>query len=77
MDQSASDTGDEQRVVDLELHSVLELLVALSKHGVETLSLRNSSGETIEDETTAGIISMCFLQLTDAESRFQARSMRE
>jgi hypothetical protein len=56
VNQSASDTGDKQRVVDLELHSVLKLLVALRKHGVETLSLRNSSGETVEDETTAGII---------------------
>jgi hypothetical protein len=56
---------------------VLELLVALSKHSVETLSLRNSSGETVEDETIAGIISICFLQLTCVKSKFRARSMRE
>jgi hypothetical protein len=59
VDQSASNTGNEQRVVDLELDGVLELLVALCEHGIETLSLGDSSGETIENEAAARIVSFC------------------
>lgn len=52
--QPARDARDEQRVVDLQLHGVLELLVALLQHGVEALGLRHGTGEAVEDESAQG-----------------------
>lgn len=51
VDETASDTGDEEGVIDLELNGVLELLLAGGKHLVQTLSLGDSAGETVQDET--------------------------
>lgn len=51
VDQTARDTSNEQGVVNLQLHGVLELLLARGEHVVETLSLCNSTGETIQDES--------------------------
>jgi len=48
--KTARDARHEQRVVDLELYGMLESLVALAKHGVETLCLRDSAGEAVENE---------------------------
>lgn len=55
MDQAAGNAFNQKRVVDLELNNVLEGLVALLQHGVETLSLRNRSGETVENETALAV----------------------
>lgn len=51
VDESTGDSGDEQGVGNLELESSVELLVLGVKHGIKLLGLRDSSGETIEDET--------------------------
>ena len=57
VDQTASDTGDEERVVNLQLNSMLERLLALLEHGVETLGLGDGSGETVKDETAREAVS--------------------
>lgn len=51
VDQATRDARDQQGVVDLQLHSVLQGLVALLEHCVETLSLGNGTRETVEDES--------------------------
>ena len=51
MDESTSDSGDEKGVGDLELDGVIDLLVLGREHGSELLSLRNGSGESVEDES--------------------------
>lgn len=50
VDQSTSNSGDQQDVGDLELDSVVDSLFALGKHGIELGSLGNGTGETVEDE---------------------------
>lgn len=49
--KAASNAGDKQGVVDLQLDSMLELLVARLQHGVEGLGLWHGPGEAIEDES--------------------------
>lgn len=51
VDQSTSDSGDQQGVGDLELDSVVDGLFAFGKHGVELGSLGDGTGETVKDET--------------------------
>lgn len=51
VDQTAGDTSHQQRVVNLQLNGVLELLITGGKHVIETLGLRNRPGETIQNET--------------------------
>lgn len=50
VDQSTSNSGDQQGVGDLELDSVVDSLFALGKHGIELGSLRDGTGEAVEDE---------------------------
>lgn len=54
MDQATGDTGDQERIVDLELDGVLEWCLARGKHGVEALGLDNGTWEPVEDETGRG-----------------------
>ena len=51
MNQAACYPLDKERVVNLELDSVLELLVALLEHTVQTLGLGDGAGEAVENET--------------------------
>ena len=51
VNETTGDASDEKRVVDLELDSVLELLVARRKHLVEAFGLGNSARESVKDET--------------------------
>lgn len=51
VDQAAGDTSHQQRVVNLQLNGVLELLITSDEHVIETLGLRNRPGETIQNET--------------------------
>lgn len=51
MDQSTGDSGDEEGVGDLELDGVVDGLVLGLEHVSELLSLGNSSGEAVEDES--------------------------
>ena len=57
--QTASDTSHEQRVVNLQLNGVSELLLAHSKHVIQALGLRDGPRETIQNET---VISMSVYQ---------------
>jgi len=50
VDEAAGNAGDEQGVVDLQLDSVLKLLVARLEHSIESLSLGDCTGEAVEDE---------------------------
>ena len=50
MDKTASDTRDEERVVDLELDGVLEGLLGGFKHAIKLLGLNDCSWETVENE---------------------------
>lgn len=50
VDQTAGDARYEELVVNLELDGVLEGLVALAEHLVETLGLGDGAGETVKDE---------------------------
>jgi hypothetical protein len=58
VDQSTGDSGNEQVVVDEELNSVFEGLLALLEHLVELLSLSDVTGETIENETVESVTSV-------------------
>lgn len=68
MDESTGDSRDEEGVGNLELDGVVDLLVLGSEHGSELLSLRNGSGESIEDESVAA---------QRAQKRESAKVMRE
>ena len=50
MDQTTSDTRDQERVGDLELDSVVDRLLALVEHRVELLGLGHGTGEAVKDE---------------------------
>lgn len=53
VDQSASDTANEEVVIHKELEGVVELLLLGFEHGVELLGLRNGTGESIEDKSAS------------------------
>lgn len=55
VNETSGDTGNEEGIVDLELDGVVELVSAVGQHLVESLSLGNSTGESIEDES-AGVL---------------------
>lgn len=55
--QAASDTRHEQSIVDLQLNGVLERKLARGQHLVQTLSLGNGTGETVQNETGGSISS--------------------
>lgn len=50
VDETASNTRDEERVVDLELNSVLQGLVGGPEHAIELLGLDDCSREAVKDE---------------------------
>lgn len=54
VDKATGDAGDEERIVDLQLDGVLQLLLALRKHGIEALRLGNGARETVENESAQG-----------------------
>ena len=47
MDQTPSDSRDEQLVGDRQLDDVVKLLLAGLEHGIEFLGLRNCARETV------------------------------
>jgi hypothetical protein len=51
VDESTSDSGNEEGIGDSELDSVVEGSLGGSEHSIQLGSLRNSSGEPIKDET--------------------------
>ncbi len=55
MDQASGDSGDEQRVVDLHLNDVIELLLPCGQHVIELLRLGNRSRESVENESMGRI----------------------
>ncbi|GAO51897.1 hypothetical protein G7K_5985-t1 [Saitoella complicata NRRL Y-17804] len=50
VDQTTSDTRNEEGVIDLQLDRVIQLLLPLLEHGVQLVGLGDSTGETVEDE---------------------------
>lgn len=50
MDETTGDAGDEELVVNEELDNRVELLIAICKHAIELLGLRDGTGETIKNE---------------------------
>ena len=63
VDQTASNSCDQEGVVNLQFDSVLKLLVALRKHVIQTLSLGNGTGETVENETVFQIFMVSYLPI--------------
>lgn len=57
VDETAGDTGDQELVLDVELHDSVELLLAVSQHAIKLLRLRNSTGETIQDKSVSDVVS--------------------
>lgn len=51
VDQATCDTGDEEVVVDGELDNGVQGLLLVLQHGIQLLSLDNSAGESIENES--------------------------
>lgn len=51
VDESTGDSRDEERVGDLELDGVVDLLLLGLEHRVELLGLGDRSGESVKDET--------------------------
>lgn len=51
VDETASDTGDEELVVDEELDDAVQLFLPRHKEGVEFLGLWDGAGEAVEDES--------------------------
>ena len=55
VDETASDAGDEQGIIDLQLNGVLQGLVALAQHGVEALGLGHGAREAVEDKAALAL----------------------
>jgi hypothetical protein len=53
VDESTSDSRNEESVGNSELDGVVQRSLGLSQHGIELGSLGHSSGESIKDETTS------------------------
>lgn len=53
--QTAGDAGDKERVIDLKLDGVVEVLAAGLEHRIEAVGLGNSAGETVEDEAARDV----------------------
>ena len=53
MDESAGNTGNEQSIVDLQFNGVVELLLAVVQHVVQTLGLGHGTRETVKNETAS------------------------
>lgn len=51
VDEAASNTCNEETVVDLELDGVFEGLLLFFQHLIEAFGLGNSSRKTVEDES--------------------------
>lgn len=66
VDEAAGNAGDEQGVVDLQLDSVLKLLVARLEHSIESLSLGDCTGEAVEDEASLALLVVLQLLLNHA-----------
>ncbi|KAH3668618.1 hypothetical protein OGAPHI_002372 [Ogataea philodendri] len=56
VDQSAGDTGNQQLVIDLELHSFLKRSLVGGQHLVELLGLRNGSWESVQNEPVLALL---------------------
>ena len=52
MYQATGDTGDEQLVIDVELHGRVQLFLAITQHSIEFLGLDDSAWESIQNEAT-------------------------
>lgn len=55
VDQTTSNTVDQQLVVNLELNGIAKRRLALGKHRVQTLGLGNGSGKAVQNETVLAL----------------------
>lgn len=73
MDESAGDSGDEECVRDPELDGVVQGSFGLGQHRVKLGSLRDSPGETVEDEAgryiSMTVWHMCATECVQADAR--------
>jgi hypothetical protein len=60
VNQTAGNTRDEERVVDLQLDGVLQRLLGGFEHAVELLSLGDCSWEAVEDEAARIILVLVY-----------------
>lgn len=51
MYESASDTRDQELILNLQFDNMVQLLFTVRQHSVELFRLGNSSGETVENES--------------------------
>ena len=51
VDKTSSNSGDQEGIVDLQLNSMLELLLTSLEHVIKTLGLSNRTREAIQNET--------------------------
>ena len=51
VDETTRNSGNEKRIVDLELNDMVELLLAPRQHFVQLLSLRNRPREAVKYKT--------------------------
>lgn len=56
VDQATSDAGDEEVVIDGELDNGVQALLLVLQHGIQLLSLDNSAGESIENESVLALL---------------------
>jgi len=63
VNKTSSDSGDEESIVNLELNSMLKLLLACGKHVVQALGLSDSTRESIKDETIKFLLSVILLSV--------------
>lgn len=54
VDEAACYAGDEEAVVDLEFHGMLQLLAFGCEHLVEFFGLGHCAGKAVEDEAIGG-----------------------
>jgi hypothetical protein len=51
VNETASDSGDQELVFDLKLYDAVQLLLASFEHAIEFLGLGNCTGEPVKHET--------------------------
>ena len=56
VDQPSGDPRDQETVRDLELESLVQLLLVVGQHVVELFGLDDGSGESVEDEPDDRIV---------------------
>lgn len=77
--KTASDTADQEVVLDLELDGVLDRLLASVKHLVQLLRLNHGTGEAVQDEAVLAIstVKVVLDQVNDELVRDETASLHD